>query len=331
MACYLPKINYPLQINHKISGLSIIAIIVILLFTGCSTQKRYKHPDGNRILLTGQLTLQERLDSVLAQRHLTKLISENRLGITLFDLNTTPIIEIAQINGNNMMYAASLPKIAILFGLLKRVSEGTISWTPEIEQLATEMIRYSSNEAASELFYKTGPNFIESQLEDFNLYDLRNGGGLWVGKEYGKGIAWRRDPLLNISHAASAMKVAQLYYLLESGHLLPANQAKIMKEVLSNPGLNHKFVKGLHSVCPDAKLFRKSGSWSTFHSDSALISNGEKNYIAVALLNDPNGQGILENLIVDLDQIVTGKGSTHCRSFSPEIVTASAPSPEVKS
>jgi len=313
-----------MNIKHKIYSVGIIAIITLLLFSGCSTHRHYNFTARKEVSSYNYPTLQVRLNAVLAQHQLTKLVSEKRLGITLFDLNLRPSIDIAEVNGNNMMYAASLPKIAILFGLMRRVSEGTIEWTPELEQLATEMIRYSSNEAASKLFYTTGPSFIETQLENYNLYDIRAGGGLWVGKEYGKGMAWRRDPILNLSHAASAMKVAQLYYLLESGHLLPAHQTKLMMDVLSNPGIEHKFVKGLHSVCPDAALYRKSGSWGTFHSDSALISNGEKKYIAVALLDDEKGAEILEDLIVDLDTIVSGQRSAHCRISSPDIMTASA-------
>jgi beta-lactamase class A len=50
----------------------------------------------------------------------------------------------------------------------------------------------------------------------YRLYDPRHYGGLWVGKDYAKSGLWRRDPLHNLSHGATAMQVARFYYLLKT-------------------------------------------------------------------------------------------------------------------
>jgi len=54
--------------------------------------------------------------------------------------------------------------------------------------------------------------------------------------------------------------------------------------MLSKPGINHKFVKGLMAVHPDSKIFRKSGSWRRWHADSALVERDGHKYIMVAFL-----------------------------------------------
>jgi beta-lactamase class A len=69
-----------------------------------------------------------------------------------------------------------------------------------------------------------------------------------------------------------------------------------MKAMLGDPGINHKFVKGLAGY-PDAKIFRKSGSWSRWHADSALVEADGHKYIVVALAENPDGGQWLASLI----------------------------------
>ena len=67
---------------------------------------------------------------------------------------------------------------------------------------------------------------------------------------------------------------------------------------MENPSLHHKFVNTLDRIAPDARLFRKSGSWKNWHSDSILVwgENGRK-YILVALIEDPDGEQIIRSLV----------------------------------
>ena len=130
----------------------------------------------------------------------------------------------------------------------------------------------------------------------YRLYDPATNGGLWVGKEYGKSPAYRRDPLHNISHGATALQTARFYYLLESGRLVNPRLGQEMKRMLGDPGIKHKFVKGLADH-PEAHIFRKSGSWNKWHADSALVeANGHK-YIIVGLVEDRRGGVWLSKMI----------------------------------
>jgi len=250
--------------------------------------------------------LQLQLEQSLDKLGLNQAVKEKRLAVTLVDITDRERPHLGAVNGDLMMYSASLPKIAILFGAFQRIEEGFIKVNQQLLKDMTDMIRYSSNTAATRVLELIGPQYLLGLLQSdrYRFYDERSNGGLWVGKAYGKSPAFKRDPLFSISHGATAMQVARYYYLLETGRLVSSKASKTMKEILGNPGLNHKFVGGLKKVHPDAAIYRKSGTWQTYHSDSALIERDGRTYIAVALVNDPNGGEWLSQLIVEMDNII---------------------------
>lgn len=250
--------------------------------------------------------LQANLEQRLKQLGFSEAANQKKLAITLIDITDVDHPRVASVNGNNMMYAASLPKIAILLGAFERIEQGDIKLDDEFRDLLTQMIRFSSNKAATEVFNRVGKRYLANLLQSprYHLYDKTNNGGLWVGKEYGKGGAWKRDPLHNLSHGATSFQAARFYYLLETGQLVSPALTKEMKEILSKPGIAHKFVKGLKAEHPEAEIYRKSGSWKQWHADSALIEHGGHSYIAVALAEDPRGGQWLSELIVALDDLI---------------------------
>jgi len=250
--------------------------------------------------------LQLQLEQSLDKLGLNQAVKEKRLAVTLVDITDKERPHLGAVNGDLMMYSASLPKIAILFGAFQRIEEGFIKINQQLLKDMTDMIRYSSNVAATRVLDLVGPQYLLGLLQSdrYRFYDARSNGGLWVGKAYGSSPAFKRDPLFSISHGATAMQVARFYYLLETGRLVSSKASKTMKEILGNPGLNHKFVGGLKKVHPDAAIYRKSGTWQTYHSDSALIERDGRTYIAVALMNDPNGGEWLSQLIVEIDNII---------------------------
>jgi beta-lactamase class A len=98
--------------------------------------------------------------------------------------------------------------------------------------------------------------------------------------------------------------VARFYYLLETGNLVSPEASRKMKEILSRPGIDHKFVAGLASVAPGAQIYRKSGTWAQWHSDSAIVEHDGRRYIAVALAEDPAGGLWMREIIVALDRLI---------------------------
>jgi len=153
---------------------------------------------------------------------------------------------------------------------------------------------------------RLGFDKIEKVLTDprYNLYDENHGGGLWVGKRYGSGGGRNPDPMKGLSHAATAMQVARFYYMMAFGQLVSQERSEQMLNIMVDSKLHHKFVNTFDKVAPDAKVFRKSGSWSVFHSDSVMVWGPERQYILVALVEDGDGENIIRQLGLAVDQIM---------------------------
>jgi beta-lactamase class A len=251
--------------------------------------------------------LQIKLERTVERLGLTRQAKAGNLAVALVDITDPKSPLVATINGDEMMYAASLPKIAILYATFFEIDRGRFPLDRKTGDSLTRMIRYSSNDDATKMLNLVGKRRVAEilQAEPFKLYDPAMNGGLWVGKEYAKGVAFRRDPLHNISHGATVLQTARFYYLLETGQLVSRKYTAQMKEMLGNPGINHKFVKGLN-VRPGIKIYRKSGTWQDWHADSALVEAAGRKYIAVALAHSPNGGVWLEKLIVPMHDMVIG-------------------------
>tara|TARA_R110002094_G_scaffold24934_1_gene37150 strand:+ start:168 stop:1160 length:993 start_codon:yes stop_codon:yes gene_type:complete len=252
------------------------------------------------------LELQRALEQGLSELKLDATTERRQMSVALVDITEPDHPRLAEVNGDTMFYAASLPKIAILWGAFQRIADGEMVLDEETEQQLTRMIRNSSNPAATTMLNRVGKAYLAELLQSapYRFYDPDQGGGLWVGKEYAKQGAWKRDPLHNISHGATALQVARFYYFLETGRLVSPFYSRTMKSILADSAINHKFVRGLRRQHPDAKIYRKSGSWRNAHADSALIERQGRRYIAVSLVDDPRGGELLSQLIVKLDDII---------------------------
>lgn len=247
-------------------------------------------------------TLQMSLENqVLKNPQWKKLIDSKRMAIGLVDLRDPENVGFARINGNHMMYAASLPKIAILLAAADAIDKGELKETAEVKKDMRLMISKSDNSASTRMIDRVGYDKIEAVMTDskYEFYDEETGGGLWVGKRYGGGGDTNREPLKNLSHAATVTQVCRFYYLLANGKLVNRERSIQMLDMLENPELHHKFVNTLNILAPDARIFRKSGSWRNYHSDSALVWGIDKNrrYIVVALIDDPGGEQIIRGLV----------------------------------
>ena len=251
--------------------------------------------------------LQELLNKSLKDLNLTDILAKNKLSVTLVDITDKDKPVIANVNGANSYYAASLPKLAILLAVYEEAHQGNLVLNDSVRQSLQNMIRKSSNRDATKLYELVGPARIAEILRSdrYRLYDENTGGGLWVGKPYAKHNVWKRDPLSNLSHGASGIQVARFYYMLERGELVHPQYRDEIKSILADSSINHKFVKGMKTHRPAAKIYRKSGTWRDYHSDSALIERADgRKYIAVCLTQTPNGSSLLKKIIVNLDKVI---------------------------
>ena len=281
-------------------------LIITLFFVGpASTQS-----DNPHLGETCDPRLQKALITHLDSLHLNNATERKRLSVVVVDITDTSSPRMAYVNPNEMMYAASLPKIAILLGAFEKIANGEMPLDDEILEKLKLMIRNSSNAAATEILHRVGMEYLAGLLQSprYRLYDPGKNGGLWVGKDYAKAPAWKRDPLHNLSHGATALQVARFYYLLETGQLVSPEISRLMKSILADPAIEHKFVKGLKEIQPDSEIYRKSGTWGPYHSDSAIVEHHGRRYIAVALAKSASGERWLQKLIVALDDIICPPG-----------------------
>ncbi|MGD9303064.1 MAG: serine hydrolase [Desulfobacterales bacterium] len=256
--------------------------------------------------------LQKGLVSYLNSLKLDRAADQKNLSVVVVDISDPFSPRMAYVNPNEMMYAASLPKIAILLGAFERISKGQMTLDEETLEKLKKMIRNSCNQAATEILNRVGKDYVNELLQSprYRLYDPEKNGGLWVGKEYDRSPAYDRDPLHNLSHGATALQVARFFYLLETGQLVSPEISQLMKSILGRPAIEHKFVKGLKEIHPESRIYRKSGTWKQYHSDSAIIEHDGRRYIAVALAKSRHGEKWLTDLIVALDKLVCEPDST---------------------
>jgi beta-lactamase class A len=237
-----------------------------------------------------------------------KLIAQKKMAVGIVDLSDAENVRFANVNGNHMMYAASLPKIAILLAAMDAIEKGELKETKDVKADMRLMISLSDNKASTRMIDRVGYEKIEAVMTDrkYEFYDEHKGGGLWVGKRYGSGGDTNREPLKNLSHAATVNQVCRYYYLLANGKLVNEKRSKQMLDIMENPELHHKFVNTLDQIAPGARLFRKSGSWRTFHSDSILVwgKDSSRRYIIVALIDDANGEQIIRDLVKPIEKVL---------------------------
>jgi len=248
--------------------------------------------------------LQARLESLLRAEGLAPAVRNRDLALTLLILTDPDRPRLAQVNGNHMLYAASLPKIAILLGAAVAMDQGRLELDPALENDIHEMIRQSCNACSNRVLERVGKQEVLRILKDprFGFYDQNGGGGLWLGKAYGPGAAYERDPLKGLSHAATTFQAARFYCGLQRGTLVGPAATEMMLDALANPGIQHKFVKGLQGY-GNVEIYRKSGTWKSWHADSALVMDGENVYVIVGLVDDPSGGAWLERLAAPLHEL----------------------------
>lgn len=238
-----------------------------------------------------------------------RLIRNKKMAIGVVDLRSDPP-RFARVNGDVMMYAASLPKIAILLTAYVAFEDGTLKETDAIHQDLATMIRVSSNAAATRLIDTLGMHRIQTTLEDprFDFYDIKHGGGLWVGKRYAASGPREGDPLYNISHGATVTQVCRFFYLLAARRLISEARSEQMLADLADPELHHKFVSQLDKRAPAAQVFRKSGSWRRWHADAILVKGPRwRDYILVALVESESGEKIIRQVLPAVEELLVPK------------------------
>jgi beta-lactamase class A len=282
-------------------------LFVLFLMGGCETNQRVLNSQMQSYTLdynsTVEAELQPELDAIDASLRARYGMNTAQTAVGLLDLQTA---RLAMIHPDREEYAASVPKIGILLAYFQLHPVAATNLDMKTRHELGLMIKASSNEMASKYSHELGLRQIQGVLNEYHLYDANHGGGIWVGKHYGKDTERIGSPVADNSHAATVRQLLRFYLLLEQGKLASPAASKTMLEIFASPEIapeENKFLKGLAGR--DVLVLRKSGSWENWLHDTAIITGPGRHYILVALTNHPRGDEYLADFAAAVDDLMT--------------------------
>jgi len=228
-------------------------------------------------------------------------IEGDQTAVGLVDMTTG---RVAMLRADTQYYAASVPKIAILLAYFHTHRDRLQSIDADTRRELGLVIKRSDNALAAKYSKQLGLKAIADILTspEYKLYDPLHGGGLWVGKHYGKSDERNRDPLAGESHAATVRQLMRYYLRLEQQTLVSPEASAMMRDIFDSLDLEHlqsKFILGLAGR--EVQVIRKSGTWSEWHADSAVITGEGRHYILVSLTHHEQGADYLTQLAGSID------------------------------
>ncbi len=245
--------------------------------------------------------LQRELEAIDRRLRATAGIPEEQTSAGVLDLRTG---RLAWVRPDRMDYAASLPKIGILLAWFD-ANRDAATWDEETRRELGQMIKRSDNAIAAKFSRAMGLPAIQAVLDREGFYDATQGGGLWLGKHYGKSEERFGDPVGNHSHGANVRQVMRFLLRLEQGTLVSAEASRAMRGIFASPGIAHiddKFVRGLAGRAVEVR--RKAGWWETWAHDAAVVTGGGRHYLIVAMTRHAQGEHYLVEFARAVDDIV---------------------------
>ena len=244
----------------------------------------------------------EQIDTALRAKY---GMSETQTAVGLLDLRT---LRLAMLRPDREEYAASVPKIGILLAYFVLHPQAATNLASETRHQLGLMAKASSNEEAARFSEEMGLKQVQDVVTAQGFYDPTHGGGIWVGKHYGKSGERYGSPAGDNSHAATIRQLLRYFLLLEQEKLVSTEASRTMRQIFASPAIPHdqiKFVKGLADR--DVQIIRKWGSWEDWLHDVAVVTGPNRHYILAALTRHPKGDEYLEELARAVDDLVTGQ------------------------
>ena len=276
------------------------------LLLACTTYSSQTNPDLDHFVLDYDTpvdpSLQSKIEAIDASLRKKYEMTTNQTAAGVLDLNT---LRLAMVRPDHEEYAASVAKIGILFAYFELRPSAATNLDSQVRHELGMMAKASNNEMAAKYSRELGLKQIQSVLNAQHFYDTNHGGGLWVGKHYGKGDERYGSPIANNSHAVTVRQVLRYFLLLEQGKLVSPAASKTMREIFASPDIPHdniKFLKGLAGR--DVQIIRKWGTWEDWFHDSAVVTGGGRHYIIVALTKHPKGDDYLVDFGKAVDDLM---------------------------
>jgi beta-lactamase class A len=293
-------------------------IALAIWLPACASFPRNMKRDFNNYTLHYQTPvdreLQSRIKKIDAELRASFGMTTEQTAVGVLDLKG---VRLAMIHPDRGEYAASIPKIAILLAYFELHPEAATNMAVQTHHELGLMVKASDNDIAAKYSRELGLKEIQSVLNKYAFYDAAHGGGIWMGKHYGKSTERYGDPVGDNSHAATVRQLLRYFLMLEQGKLVSATASRTMREIFAAPDIPHddiKFAKGL--VGRNVRIIRKWGSWEDWLHDSAVIAGADRHYILVGLTHHPKGDEYLVELAKRVDDLLQGESSVNDKSMS---------------
>src|SRR6267378_3384560 len=235
----------------------VVLIALAVSLPGCSTRpKEMNHKFEHYVLDYGSPAdpkLQAELETIDTTLRAKYGMTSEQTEVGLLDLNT---LRLAMIHPDREEYAASVPKIGILFAYFQLHPEAATNLNAQTRHELGLMTKASNNDMAAKFSRELGLKQIQAVLNSSHFYDTNHGGGIWVGKH---------------SHAATVRQLIRFFLMLEQGKLVSPAASKTMRNIFKSPEIPHddiKIVMGLAGR--DVQIIRKWGSWEDWFHDAAV-------------------------------------------------------------
>jgi beta-lactamase class A len=293
-----------MEMGHIVAGLVVTAVLcgTAVAVEGTSGDAKGLVLNYDTVVDPGLQKEIERIDGDLRG----KLgMTTEQAAVGVIDLKTG---RVAMIWPDREIYAASVAKVGILLAYFQLHPEAAEKLDPAIQHELGMMAKASSNEMASKYSHELTLIKVQEVLNQQGFYDEKQGGGIWVGKHYGKDAERHVSPVGKNSHAVTVRQLLRYFLLLEQEKLVSPAASKKMREIFESPDVpadDIKFVKALKDR--DVKIIRKWGTWQNWLHDSAVITGEGRHYILVGLTEHPKGDEYLEGLAVAVDDVMKGK------------------------
>jgi beta-lactamase class A len=216
-------------------------------------------------------------DLVAAEPLFARADKEDHLSFALVDITDPSHVRYALRRPDWETFTASLSKIAVMLGVFDKLHR-----TADTRSMATlkpkldQMIKFSSNEDAKDLFRWAGHDAIRDALYAHKLYDDQRGGLWWT-------LASRQDKA-RLSHkeglalCATARQVARYFLLMEQGRLVTPEDSLAIKSILHDSALA-LLSQGIKKAYLDIEYYGKPGIYADTVAEGLLVEAPTARYI----------------------------------------------------
>jgi beta-lactamase class A len=293
--------------NHVVGGIPrFVCVLASLVFCGCALTKMSERPalESYRLDFDTPIdsALQARVEQIDSELRAKFGMSTGEAAVGVLDLKG---LRLAMVHPDRGEYAASIPKIGILLAYFHFHPEAAANLDGRTRHELGLMVKASNNEIAAKFSGELGLNQIQTVLNAYRFYDTNHGGGIWVGKHYGRSDERHGDPINNHSHAATVRQLLRYFLMLEQGKLVSREASKTMREIFVSPDIPHDPIKFVRALAGEkVHIARKWGSWQDWLHDSAIVMGLNRHYILVGLTHHPKGDEYLVEFAKAVDDVL---------------------------